>query len=95
MFRMSFSGLCFSGLYCAFQIETWVDLRWCVHNDLCELNVVHLRRLPMFRRLLYHVSRALFDCRKVWPNTKKNLCLWHVKRAWQQQMCIKIKNVVV
>jgi len=33
----------FSGLYRAFQPETWVDLRWCVHNDLCELNTVYLR----------------------------------------------------
>jgi hypothetical protein len=39
MFRMSFTSLCFNGLYHAFQAETWVDLRWCAHNDLCELNV--------------------------------------------------------
>jgi hypothetical protein len=32
---------------------------------------------------------------KVWPNTKKKLCLWHVRRTWQKQACIKIKDVVV
>jgi hypothetical protein len=32
---------------------------------------------------------------KIWPNTKIFLCLWHVKRAWQKQTYIKIKDVVV
>ncbi len=36
-----------------------------------------------------------FYCRKVWPNTKIFFCLWHVKKAWQKQACIKIKDVVV
>jgi hypothetical protein len=29
----------------------------------------------------------------VWPKTKIFLCLWHVKRAWLKQACIKIKDV--
>jgi hypothetical protein len=48
MFHVSFSGLCFNGLYRAFQAEIWVDLRWCVHIDLCKLNVVYMKQLPMF-----------------------------------------------
>ncbi len=36
MFHVSFSGL-----YSAFQVETWVGLRWCAHNDLCELNTIY------------------------------------------------------
>ncbi len=71
MFLVSFSGLCFSALYRAFQVKTWANFRCCVHNDLCELNAVYLRWLPMFQRLLYHVFSALFDCKKIWPNTKK------------------------
>jgi hypothetical protein len=92
---VSFSGVCFSGLYHAFKAETWVDLRSCAHGDLCKLNVIYLRRLSMFWKLLYHVFSALFDCRKVWPNTKIFLCLWYVRKAWQKQACIKIKDVVL
>jgi hypothetical protein len=49
----------------------------------------------MFQILLYHVFNVLFDYRKVWPNTKIFLCLWHVRSAWQKQSCIKIKDAVV
>ncbi len=28
----------------------------------------------------------------MWPGTKIFLCLWHVKRAWLKQTCIKIKD---
>jgi hypothetical protein len=30
--------------------------------------------------------------RMVWPNTKIFLCLWHVRRTWLKQACIKIKD---
>jgi hypothetical protein len=32
-----------------------------------------------------------FSCRTIWPYIAIFLCLWHVKRAWQKQTCIKIK----
>jgi hypothetical protein len=95
MVELGFSALCFSALYFTFQVETWVDLRWCSHSDLCEVNVVYLRQLHVFQRLLYHVSSALFDCSKIWANTNIFLCIWHVRKVWQKQMCIKIKDVVV
>jgi hypothetical protein len=75
MFHVSFNGLCFNGLYHAFQVKTWVDLKWRVHNDLCKLNAVYLKRLPMFWRLLYQVYIALFECKKVRPNINIFLCL--------------------
>jgi hypothetical protein len=28
----------------------------------------------------------------IWPNIAIFLCLWHLKRAWQKQACIKIKD---
>jgi hypothetical protein len=31
----------------------------------------------------------------VWPGTKLFLCLWHVKRTWLKQTCIKIKDVSI
>ncbi len=49
MFQMGFNGLCFKWVsvvyvsvdyFDAFQAKTLVDLRWCGHNDLCELNIV-------------------------------------------------------
>jgi hypothetical protein len=33
-----------------------------------------------------------FPCRTIWPDTTIFLSLWHVKRTWQKQACIKIKN---
>jgi hypothetical protein len=45
MFHVRFSGLCFSGLYRAFQAEMWVGLTWCVHNDLCKLNIVYFKTI--------------------------------------------------
>jgi hypothetical protein len=30
---------------------------------------------------------------QVWPRIKIFLCLWHVKRAWLKQACIKINDV--
>jgi hypothetical protein len=65
-----------------FQAEMWVDLRWCAHSDLCKLNVIFLRRLFMFQKLLYNVYDVFFACRKVWPNTKIFFYFWHVKKAW-------------
>jgi hypothetical protein len=29
----------------AFQVKMWVDLRWCAHNDLCELNAIFLKMI--------------------------------------------------
>ncbi len=49
MVELGFSDLCFEWVlmvyvlvdqFGAFQVETWVDLKWCVHNDLCELNTI-------------------------------------------------------
>jgi hypothetical protein len=28
----------------------------------------------------------------VWPQTKNSVGLWHVRQAWLNQACIKIKN---
>ncbi len=28
----------------------------------------------------------------IWPNIAIFLCLWHMKKTWQKQTCIKIKN---
>ncbi len=33
--------------------------------------------------------------RQMWPRTKILLCLWHVKRVWLKQTCIKIKDVFI
>jgi hypothetical protein len=30
--------------------------------------------------------------RTIWPDIAIFLCLWHVKRAWKKQTCIKIKD---
>jgi hypothetical protein len=30
------------------------------------------------------------SCRTIWPYTIIFLCLWHVKRTWKKQVCIKI-----
>ncbi len=30
--------------------------------------------------------------KQVWPRTKIFLCLWHVRRSWLKQICIKIKD---
>ncbi len=73
IFCVSFGGVCCSGLYHAFKVETWVDLRSCVHIDLCKLNAIYLRPLHVFWRLLYHVSNALFDCRK-YDQTQRYFC---------------------
>ncbi len=32
------------------------------------------------------------SCKIIWQYTAIFLCLWHVKRAWQKQACIKIKD---
>jgi hypothetical protein len=32
------------------------------------------------------------SCRTLWTNTAIFLGLWHVKRAWEKQACIKIKD---
>jgi hypothetical protein len=93
MFRVNIGGLCFTRLYCVFQAKTWGDITWCAHNDLCKLNTIYSRMINYVSKII--VSCFLFDCMKVWPNTKKNLCLWHVRRTWQKQACIKIKDVVV
>jgi hypothetical protein len=42
-----------------------------------------------------HVPQVSCDYKKVWLNTQKKMCLWHVRKAWHKQMCIKIKVVVV
>ncbi len=55
MFRLSFSGLCFNGLYRAFQAETWVGLRWRAHNNLCELNAVYFG-------IIGYVSEIIVSC---------------------------------
>jgi hypothetical protein len=55
MAKLHFNGLCFNGLYCAFQVEIWVNLRWCVHNDLCELNVVYYE-------MIGYVSKIIISC---------------------------------
>jgi hypothetical protein len=78
-------------VYPAFQAETWVDLKWCAHNDLCKLNVIYYEIIGDDSKII--VSCFLFDRKKKWPNTKIFLCLWHV--AWQKRTCIKIKDVVV
>jgi len=49
----------------------------------------------MFQKLFYHVFSVLFDYRKVWPNTKIFLCLWHVRKVYQKQAYLKIKDVLV
>jgi hypothetical protein len=30
--------------------------------------------------------------KQVWPRTKIFLCLWHVRKSWLKQACIKIKD---
>jgi len=30
-------------------------------------------------------------CKKVWPKTKILLCLWHVKKTWDKQTCVKVR----
>jgi len=32
------------------------------------------------------------SCKIIQPNIAIFLCLWHVKRAWKKQACIKIKD---
>jgi hypothetical protein len=54
MFCVSFRGLYFNGFYHAFQAEMWVGLRWCVHTDLCELNIIYYETIGYIQRLLYH-----------------------------------------
>ncbi len=66
-----------------FQSETWVDITWCAHNDLCELNAICFKMIGYVLDII--VSYFLFDYRKIWPNIKIFLCLWHVTRAWQKQ----------
>jgi hypothetical protein len=41
------------------------------------------------------ILTPFFYYKKVWPNTKIFLCLWHVIKVWQKQTYIKIKDVVV
>ncbi len=65
---------------CVFQVETWVDITWCAHSDLCELNTIYFRMIGYVSYII--VSCFLFDCRKILPNTKILLCLWHVRKAW-------------
>ena len=31
-------------------------------------------------------------CRKVWPNTKIMLCLWHVRKAWVEDVVKKVSD---
>jgi hypothetical protein len=52
MFRVNLSGLCFNGLYRSFQVETWVDLRWCMHNDLCELNTIYFEMVGCVSKII-------------------------------------------
>jgi hypothetical protein len=52
MFHGSFSGLCFNGLYHAFQVEMCVGLRWCAHIDLCELNVVYNETIGYISKII-------------------------------------------
>jgi hypothetical protein len=93
IFRVNIGGLCFTRLYCVFQAKTWVDITWCAHNDLCKLNTIYSRMISYVSKII--VSCFLFDCMKVWPNTKIFLCLWHVRRTWQKQAWIKIKDVAI
>ncbi len=32
------------------------------------------------------------SCRTIWPNIVIFLYLWHMKKTWQKQACIKIKD---
>ncbi len=70
-----------------------MDLRWCAHNDLYKLNVIYYEIIGYDSKII--VSCFLFDYKKIWPNIKIFLCLWHVRKAWQNQACIKIKDVIV
>jgi hypothetical protein len=64
MVELGFNGLCFEWVsvvyvsvdyFNAFQVETSVDLRWCGHNDLCELNIV-------FFETIVYVSNIIVSC---------------------------------
>ncbi len=63
MFHVSLNGLCFSGLYRAFQVKTWVDLKWCAHSDLCELNIIYSGTIGYVSKII--ISCFLFDYMKV------------------------------
>jgi hypothetical protein len=52
MVELGFSGLCFNGLYHAFQAEMWVGLRWCAHNDFCELNVIYYEMIGYISKII-------------------------------------------
>jgi len=71
MFRVSLGGLYFSGLYLAFQVETWVDLRWCALSDLCELNAVYYGTIDYVSKII--ISCFLFDYMKV-CQTQRYFC---------------------
>jgi hypothetical protein len=46
----------------------------------------------MIQRLLYHVSCLIAG---KYGQAQRYFCAWHVRRVWQKQTCIKIKDVVV
>jgi len=52
MFRVRFSGLCFNGLYRAFQAKMRVGLTWCVHSDLCKLNIIYFKTISYASKII-------------------------------------------
>jgi hypothetical protein len=64
MVKLGFSGLCFEWVlmvyvlvdcFNAFQAKMSMDLRWYVHSDLCELNIV-------FFETIVYVSDIIVSC---------------------------------
>jgi len=66
--------------------------------QVCTIHVTCPNGYNMCQHWLY-LNRPSFmynfhflSCRTIWPNIVIFLCLWHMKKTWQKQACIKIKD---
>jgi hypothetical protein len=82
---------------------TWFVIRFYTFGIFRIANLLHITLLKFFYYnwsflnvplcSFYVIGVWLHVIRQVWLGTKIFICLWHVKRAWLKQTCIKIKDV--